>query len=86
MDIEPASDDVPELRWDTVTARVGLATATGTQQFTVAAKYGLALAAGALEEVAPDEVGADGPLALLLQAARARSIAMARTFLIQVKL
>ena len=31
VDIEPASDDVPELRWDTVTARVGLATATGTR-------------------------------------------------------
>jgi hypothetical protein len=45
VDIEPASDDVPELRWDTVTARVGLATATGTQPFTVSAKYGLALAA-----------------------------------------
>ena len=30
VDIEPASDEVPELRWDTVTARVGLATATGT--------------------------------------------------------
>jgi len=45
VDIEPASDDVPELRWDTVTARVGLATATGTQPFTVGAKYGLALAA-----------------------------------------
>jgi hypothetical protein len=29
VDIEQASDDVPELRWDTVTARVGLATATG---------------------------------------------------------
>ena len=29
--IEPASDDVPELRWDTVAARVELATATGTR-------------------------------------------------------
>jgi hypothetical protein len=36
---------VPELRWDTVTARVGLATATGTEPFNVSAKYGLALAA-----------------------------------------
>ena len=45
VDIEPASNDVPELRWDTVTARVGLATATGTRPFTVSAKYGLALAA-----------------------------------------
>ncbi len=45
VDIEPASDDVPELRSDTVTARVGLATATGTRPFTVSAKYGLALAA-----------------------------------------
>jgi hypothetical protein len=45
VDIEPASDDVPELRWDTVTARVLLATATGTRPVTVSAEYGLALAA-----------------------------------------
>ena len=45
VDIETAGDDVPELRSDTVTARVGLATATGTRPFTVSAKYGLALAA-----------------------------------------
>jgi len=45
VDIEPASDDVPELRWDTVTVRVGLATATGTRPVTVGAEYGLALAA-----------------------------------------
>ncbi len=45
VDIEPASDDVPELRWDTVTARVGLATATGARAVTVSAEYGLALAA-----------------------------------------
>jgi len=45
VDIEPASDDVPELRSDTVTARVGLAAATGTRPVTVSAEYGLALAA-----------------------------------------
>jgi hypothetical protein len=45
VDIEPASDDVPELRSDTVTARVGLTTATGTRPVTVGAEYGLALAA-----------------------------------------
>jgi bifunctional DNase/RNase len=45
VDIEPASDDVPELRSDTVTARVGLATATGTRPVTVSDEYGLALAA-----------------------------------------
>ncbi len=45
VDIEPASDDVPELRWDTVTARVGLAAATGTRPVMVSAEYGLALAA-----------------------------------------
>ena len=57
VDIEPASDDVPELRWDTVTARVGLATATGTRPFTVSAEYGLALAAVAGAPVrVPDEV------------------------------
>ena len=57
VDIEPTSDDVPELRWDTVTARLGLATATGTRPVTVSAKYGLALAAvaGAPVRVA-DEV------------------------------
>jgi hypothetical protein len=57
VDIEPTSDDVPELRSDTVTARVGLATATGTQAVTVGAEYGLALAAvaGAPVRVA-DEV------------------------------
>ena len=48
---------MPELRWDTVTARVGLATATGTRPVTVSAEYGLALAAvaGAPVRVA-DEV------------------------------
>jgi hypothetical protein len=57
VDIEPTSDDVPELRWDTVTARVALATATGTRPFPVSAKYGLALAAvaGAPVQV-PDEI------------------------------
>jgi hypothetical protein len=45
VDIEPASDDVPELRSDTVTARVGLAPATSTRPVTVSAEYGLALAA-----------------------------------------
>ena len=58
VDIEPASDDVPELRSDTVAARVGLATATGTRpSVTVSAEYGLALAAvaGAPVRVA-DEV------------------------------
>jgi hypothetical protein len=45
VDIEPSGDDVPELRSDTVTARVGLATATGTRPVTVSAEYGLALAA-----------------------------------------
>jgi len=45
VDIEPATDDVPELRSDTVTARVGLATAAGSRPVTVGAEYGLALAA-----------------------------------------
>ena len=59
VDIEPASDDVPELRWDTVTVRVGLATATGTRPFTVSAEYGLALAAvaGAPVRVADEVMG-----------------------------
>jgi hypothetical protein len=59
VDIEPASDDVPELRWDTVTARVELATATGTRPFTVSAEYGLALAAvaGAPVRVADEVMG-----------------------------
>src|SRR3984957_325772 len=45
VDIEAASDDVPALGRGTVTARVGLATATGTRPVTVSAEYGLALAA-----------------------------------------
>ena len=58
VDIEPAGDDVPELRSDTVTARVGLSTAGGgSRPVTVGAEYGLALAAvaGAPVRVA-DEV------------------------------
>ena len=47
VDIEPASDDAPALRLDTAGARVGLATAAGTRQATVTAKYGLVLAAAA---------------------------------------
>ena len=59
VDIEPASDDVPELRWDTVTASVRLAAATGTRPFTVSAEYGLALAAvaGAPVRVADEVMG-----------------------------
>jgi hypothetical protein len=59
VDIEPASDDVPELRWDTVTARVGLAAAVGTRSVTVSAEYGLALAAvaGAPVQVADELMG-----------------------------
>jgi len=45
VNIEPASDDVPELRSDTVTARVELVTASGSRPVTVGAEYGLALAA-----------------------------------------
>jgi hypothetical protein len=45
VDIEPAGEDVPELRWDMVTARVGLATATGDRHVVVSAEEGLALAA-----------------------------------------
>jgi hypothetical protein len=47
VDIEPASEDVPELRSDTAAARVGLATAAGTRHVTVSAGYGLKLAAAA---------------------------------------
>jgi hypothetical protein len=47
VDIEPAGDDVLELRSDTAAARVGLATATGTRHVLVSAGYGLALAAAA---------------------------------------
>ena len=45
VDIEPASEDVAELRSDTVTARVGLAAVGGTRHVPVSAAYGLALAA-----------------------------------------
>jgi hypothetical protein len=47
VDLEPASEDVPELRVDTVTARVGLATTAGARHVLVSARYGLALAAAA---------------------------------------
>ena len=47
VDIEPASEDVPELRSDTAAARVGLATAAATRHVLVSAGYGLALAAAA---------------------------------------
>jgi len=47
VDIEPAGEDVPELRSDTAAARVGLATAAGTRHVLVSAGYGLALAAAA---------------------------------------
>jgi hypothetical protein len=54
VDIEPASEDVPELRSDTAAARVELATAPGTRHVTVSAGYGLklAVAAGAPVRVA----------------------------------
>jgi hypothetical protein len=57
VDIEPASEDVPELRSDTVAVRVVLATAAGPRHVMVSAAYGLALAAvaGAPVRVA-DEV------------------------------
>jgi hypothetical protein len=54
VDIEPAGEDVPELRSDTAAARVGLATAAGTRHVLVSAGYGLklAVAAGAPVRVA----------------------------------
>jgi len=57
VDIEPASEGVPELRSDTAAARVELATAAGTRHVIVSAGYGLklAVAAGAPVRVA-DEV------------------------------
>ena len=57
VDIEPAGQDVPELRSDTAAARVELATAAGTRHATVSAGYGLklAVATGAPVRVA-DEV------------------------------
>jgi bifunctional DNase/RNase len=44
VDIEPAGEDVPELRSDTAAARVELATSAGTRQVTVSPGYGLKLA------------------------------------------
>ena len=57
VDIEPAGQDVPELRSGTAAARVELTTAGGTRNVTVSAGYGLklAVAAGAPVRVA-DEV------------------------------
>ena len=47
VNLAPASDDVRELRSETVATRVELATATGKRQVPVSAEYGLALAAAA---------------------------------------
>ncbi len=47
VDIQPRSEDVPELSSDTVAARVGLATAAGNRHVIVSTEYGLALAAAA---------------------------------------
>jgi hypothetical protein len=44
VDIEPTSEDVPELRPGTAMARVGLATTAGTRHVLVSAEYGLKLA------------------------------------------
>ena len=54
VDIEPASEDVPELRSDTAAGRVELATAAGDRHVLVSAEYGLklAVAAGAPVRVA----------------------------------
>ncbi len=54
VDIEPANEDVPELRSGTAAARAELATAAGTRHVTVSAGYGLklAVAAGAPVRVA----------------------------------
>jgi hypothetical protein len=54
VDIEPASEDAPELRLGTAAARVELATAARTRHVTVSAGYGLklAVAAGAPVRVA----------------------------------
>jgi hypothetical protein len=59
VDIEPAGEDVPELRSDTAAARVELATDAGTRQVTVSAGYGLklAVAAGAPVRVADAVMG-----------------------------
>jgi hypothetical protein len=57
VDIEPAGEDVQELRPDTAAARVELATAAGTRHVQVSAGYGLKLAAAAGAPVrVPDAV------------------------------
>jgi hypothetical protein len=47
VDIEPAGENVRELRSGTAAARVGLATAAGARHLQVSVTYGLALAAAA---------------------------------------
>jgi hypothetical protein len=47
VDIEPAGEDVRELRPDTAAARVGLAAAAGARHVQVSVTYGLTLAAAA---------------------------------------
>ena len=57
VDLEPTSDDVRELRSDTVATRVELATAAGTRHVPVSTEYGLSLAAAARAPVrVADEV------------------------------
>src|SRR5271154_107306 len=79
VDIEPAGEDVLELRSDTAAARAELATAAGTRHVTVSAGYGLklAVAAGApvrvadavMDRLAVPVHGADGLAPFLLLAA-----------------
>jgi hypothetical protein len=57
VDLEPVSEEPPELDSDTVRARVGLATDAGPRDVVVSAGYGLALAAAAGAPVqVPDDV------------------------------
>ena len=60
VDIEPAGEDVPELRSDAAAARVELATAAGTRQVTVSAGYGLKLAVAAGAPISTALLGLNG--------------------------
>src|SRR2546421_9202237 len=76
VDIEPANEDMPELRPGTAAARVELTTAAGTRDVVVSAGYGLKLAVtaggpvrvgGEVMERAPGPgPGEDGHAPLLL--------------------
>jgi hypothetical protein len=69
VDIEPAGEDVPELRSDTAAARVELATAAGTRHVTVAAGAPVRVADEVMDRLAVPVHGEDVHAPFLLPSA-----------------